>query len=112
MLSTQLNESFIDILSANSIFKGIERSVIGKITAYAGAHIEIFEKNEYIMRAGDFPSEFGIVLSGGVTAVGYGADGRESVYAVLRTGDHFADILVASENKESPVSLFSGRHTI
>ena len=110
MLSTQLNESFIDILSANSIFKGIERSVIGKITAYAGAHIEIFEKNEYIMRAGDFPSEFGIVLSGGVTAVGYGADGRESIYAVLRTGDHFADILVASENKESPVSLFSERH--
>ena len=44
MLSTQLNESFIDILSANSIFKGIERSVIGKITVYAGAHIEIFEK--------------------------------------------------------------------
>ena len=39
----KLFSSFIDILSANSIFKGIERSVIGKITAYAGAHIEIFE---------------------------------------------------------------------
>lgn len=94
------------VLSTNRLFAGLSKEEIRSFAEKYGSFVTVCNRGEYIMRAGDIPSDFGIVLSGKVTAYGHGRDGGETVISMLSSGDHFADILVAAGKKESPVSLF------
>lgn len=98
-------ERISEVLSVNRLFLGLSKDDIRDFTENSDCFLTKYSRGEYVMRAGDIPSTFGIVVSGEVTAYGYGRDGRESVISVLSKGDHFADILVAAGKKESPVSL-------
>ena len=95
-----------EVLSENRLFAGLSQDEICSFAEKYGSFVTDYDRGEYIMRAGDIPSAFGIVLSGKVTAYGHGRDGGETVISVLSAGDHFADILVSAGKKESPVSLF------
>lgn len=95
-----------EVLMKSELFSGVSAGEIGKFLARTDCFTRTYGRGEYVMRAGDVPEDFGIVLSGGLTALKPAADGRENVLSVLCAGDHFADILVSAGNKESPVSLF------
>lgn len=98
-------ERISEVLPGNRLFSGLSKKDIRNFAESSGCFLTKYGRGEYVMRAGDIPSTFGIVVSGEVTAYGCGRDGRESVISVLSKGDHFADILVAAGKKESPVSL-------
>lgn len=96
-----------ELLSENEIFSGLKKDEIAALIKNIRTEIKRYNKGEAIIMAGDFPENFGIVLSGKVKAVGHLYDGRDSVFAVIGVGGHFADILAAAGKKKSPVSVFA-----
>lgn len=101
------NLSAADVLCENELFSGLSKAEIGALIENIKTERKEYNKGEAIIRAGDCPDNFGIVLSGKVKAVGHISDGRESVFAIIGVGGQFADILAAAGKKKSPVSVFA-----
>lgn len=94
------------VLMKSELFSGLGEREVEKFVSGRGCFVSKYERGEYVMRAGEVPKTFGIVLSGELTAYRPDRDGRENVFSTIGVGGHFADILVSAGNEESPVSLF------
>lgn len=98
-------EKYFEVLKTVKLFDHIEEKDLAFMLDCLGASIACFEKNSFILMAGEEPKHIGILLEGGAHIIREGAEGERMIVMALGRGDYFAEALCCAGVKESPVSV-------
>lgn len=101
MLHMQQNESLLNC----PLFFGFTNEEIKQLLKMLEAKKIPCGTEKIIMHEGDSNPYIFIVLSGEAYGVKYTSSGKETIYTRLSAGSVFGDVLAASSNKVSPVTM-------
>ncbi|MDF2537500.1 MAG: hypothetical protein K0S76_521 [Herbinix sp.] len=93
------------ILRKCALFRGIGEQDYGHLLNCLGAQVKSYKEEEYIILAGDKVSSVGIVLSGMVEIVKENLAGNKYILAFLEPSHMFAEGIVCTVKRISPVSV-------
>jgi CRP/FNR family transcriptional regulator, dissimilatory nitrate respiration regulator len=94
-----------NIVSMNPLFSQIqEKELMGMLSCLC-ARVQPFQKDSYLILAGDLVRSIGIVLKGKVAVVRESEDGLRNLVAVLVPGECFGESFACSDNPEAFVSV-------
>ena len=94
-----------DAARRHALFAELSAERVTEALAILDGRVEKYEKNEYLLLAGEAFSSFGIVLSGGVQVFMEDIDGEYLMMASVDAGDSFGESLAYLGTAESPVSI-------
>jgi len=100
-------EKYIGLIASSELFAGIEPADALNLLGCLGAEQRRYSKGSVLISAGDAPAHFGIALEGRLLIVRDGFDGNRSLLAVIEPGGAYAEALVWSRVKESPVTVLA-----
>ncbi|MBQ3080682.1 MAG: Crp/Fnr family transcriptional regulator [Clostridia bacterium] len=92
-----------DILRLCPLFEGLTDAQIQDTLSFYQSIGKSYSKGEFLLRAGERVSRFGIVISGVVQIMMDDFDGRQMIMATVEKGQTFAESLCYQGAKESPV---------
>lgn len=98
----------LEIISAaqkSAVFSDVNTSELPALLTALHPVVRSFRKGEILVMAGYTVQEMGLILAGEANAIQLNAAGDALSVATLRTGDVFGDILAASKNAHSPVTV-------
>lgn len=98
-------EQFYDILNKCILFRGIEEVQLGTLLKCMNAQIKNY-KEEYVFLSGDTIDYIGVVLSGAVEIMKENLAGNKHIIAVLSPSDLFAEGIVCTAARISPVTVY------
>jgi len=102
-----MKSDFSEVLSQNSLFKGISDTNISILYNCLGCKTLVFEKNECIATEGDKLTFFAIVVKGNVNIVKETIAGDRMIMAMLSPSDMFGEIAAFTENPVWPASVYA-----
>lgn len=88
-----------------SLFDNIQEKEINEIIDQS--YIKSYQKNEYILKAGDFTSNTGIILKGEISVISEDFWGNKNIISTLSKGNIFAEIFSLKNNIPLNVSVVS-----
>ena len=94
----------LSVLKQCRLLAGIDESEIQKLFACLSAHQKQYQKNEYILRAGEETSSIGIVLSGNVHIIQEDFWGNRSILTDVVPSELFAESFSFVEGQKLPIS--------
>lgn len=97
-------EQYYPILKKCVLFRGIEESNYKHLLGCMDAQVKNFEDEEYIFFAGDEINHVGVVLSGRVEILKENLAGNKHIIAVLDPSNMFAEGIVCTASRLSPVT--------
>jgi CRP/FNR family cyclic AMP-dependent transcriptional regulator len=78
------------LLAGTELFEGLETDVIDQLSSHSTEHV--LRRNDVIFAEGDAPDALFVVASGRIAIANKSVDGRESVVALMETGDLFGEM--------------------
>ncbi|MHC1750806.1 MAG: Crp/Fnr family transcriptional regulator [Cellulosilyticaceae bacterium] len=98
-------EHYKDVLKKVGLFQNIkEDEIIGLVSCLQGT-IKSYEDETTIFSAGDLVSHMGIVLEGELEGIKETVAGDRNIVAMLYTGDLFAEGIVCTAKRKSPLTV-------
>jgi CRP-like cAMP-binding protein len=98
-------EQYYSILEECALFRGINGVEFGHLMQCLGAQVKSFQEEEYIFLSGDKVNYVGIVLSGLVEVMKESLAGNKHILAFLEPSDMFAEGIVCTAARISPVTV-------
>ncbi len=96
---------YIDIIKNNSLFSGIDEEDIITLLNCLKPSIYKYNKNDYIIMAGDEFVSIGIVVNGEVTIIKENAIGDRVVISIMKSGNIFGEMAAFSSSSKWPASV-------
>lgn len=97
-------EQYIPVLKKCALFRHIEEKEIRPLLGCLGAQVKSFSADDYVFLAGDEINAVGIVLSGIVEIMKENLAGNKHIVAFLGPSDMFAEGIVCTMKRISPVT--------
>lgn len=95
------------IIASNPLFEQIqEEDLMGMLNCLC-ARVHLYQKDNYIILAGDPVRSIGVVLKGKVSVVRESEDGLRNLVAVLVPGECFGESFACSNHSEAFVSVLA-----
>lgn len=98
-------EQYSSILKACALFRGIDEAQLTPLLQCMNARKKTFEPEDYIFLAGDEIDYVGVILEGSVEIVKENLAGNKHIVTVLGPSDMFAEGIVCTPARVSPVSV-------
>ena len=114
-MSDMGGEYFGNVLSDNkkcALFRGIEENNYKHLLGCLNVQIKHFKENEYLFFAGDRINKVGVVLSGSVEILKENLAGNKHIIAILESSHLFAEGIVCTANRISPVTVQAKESTM
>ena len=92
------------LLSA-SLFEGLEPAEVAGFLKAARCRQDSFPRGAILLSQGDSVTAAGLLLSGKIKAYRLNRQGEENLQSVLGPGGMFGDMLMATDNGKSPVTV-------
>ena len=92
------------LLSA-SLFEGLEKKAVAGFLKEARCRLGSFPRGTILLSQGDSVAAAGVLLSGKIKAYRLNQQGEENLQSVLGPGSMFGDMLMATDNGKSPVTV-------
>ena len=92
------------LLSA-PLFEGLEATDIAGFLKQARCRMESFPRGAILLSQGDRVTAAGLLLSGKIKAYRLDRQGEEHLQSVMGPGGMFGDMLMATDNGQSPVTV-------
>ena len=92
------------LLSA-SLFEGLEKKAVAGFLKEARCRLGSFPRGTILLSQGDSVAAAGVLLSGKIKAYRLNRQGEENLQSVLSPGSMFGDMLMATDNGKSPVTV-------
>ena len=87
------------------LFNNVQEKEINEIIDQS--YIKSYQKEEYILKTGDFTSNTGIILKGEISVISEDFWGNKNIISTLSEGDIFAEIFSLKNNIPLNVSVIS-----
>lgn len=97
----------LSVLRTSGIFSGISEEETEKMLHCLEVRPETFQKDEYILRAGDRVEAFGLVITGKVMIIQEDFWGNRNILAVVGAGHCFAETFACSPGAVLNVSVIA-----
>jgi CRP-like cAMP-binding protein len=101
----KMMKKYVDILKTCPLFRDISPQEILSMLKCLSARMLGYQKNEYVLQAGDAVTWVGIVLSGGVHVVQEDFWGNRTILTRSGPGEVFAEAFSCAEIDRLPVSV-------
>ena len=98
-------DQYIPILKKCALFRMIGETDLGHLMTCLGAQVRSCKSEEYIFFAGDEINSVGIVISGVVEIMKENLAGNKHILAFLGPADMFAEGIVCTAKRVSPVTV-------
>lgn len=98
-------ENYIPILKKCSLFRNIEEAELGSLLKCLDSQVKTYASEEYIFLAGDMVNHIGIVISGVIEIMKESLAGNKHIVAFLGPSDMFAEGIVCTARRVSPVTV-------
>jgi CRP-like cAMP-binding protein len=98
-------EQYYSILKDCALFRKINETEFGHLMECLGAQVRNLQADEYIFLAGDEVNHIGIVLTGTAEIVKENLAGNKHILAMLGPSDMFAEGIVCTAKRISPVTV-------
>lgn len=98
-------EQYYPIIKSCALFRTIGETEFGHLMKCLDAQIRSYKSEEYIFFSGDVINQVGIVLSGMVEIIKESVAGNKHIVAFLEPADMFAEGIVCTVNRISPVTV-------
>jgi len=92
------------LLSA-SLFTGLDAKEVDAFLQAARCRFDSFPRGAILLSQGDRVTAAGVLLAGKIKAYRLNRQGEENLQSVLSPGSMFGDILMATDNGKSPVTV-------
>lgn len=100
-------KEMLSVLRTSGIFSGISEEETEKMLHCLEVRPETFQKDEYILRAGDRVEAFGLVITGKVMIIQEDFWGNRNILAVVGAGHCFAETFACSPGAVLNVSVIA-----
>ena len=100
-------EEMLSVLRTSGIFSGISEEETEKMLHCLEVRPETFQKEEYILRAGDRVEAFGLVITGKVMIIQEDFWGNRNILAAVGAGHCFAETFACSPGAVLNVSVIA-----
>ena len=97
----------LSVLRTSGIFSGISEEETEKMLHCLEVRPETFQKDEYILRAGDLVEAFGVVITGKVLIIQEDFWGNRNILAAVGAGHCFAETFACSPGAVLNVSVIA-----
>ena len=98
-------EKYLPVLKKCALFRNMEESELGALMKCLGAQVRSFAAEEYVFFAGDEINYVGIVVSGVIEILKESLAGNKHIVAFLGPSDLFAEGIVCTASRISPVTV-------
>jgi CRP-like cAMP-binding protein len=98
-------EKFLPVLKKCALFRNMEDKDLGTLLKCLGAQVKNYAAEEYIFFAGDEINYIGIVASGVIEILKESLAGNKHIVAFLGPSDMFAEGIVCTASRVSPVTV-------
>jgi len=98
-------EQFYPILKQCALFRKIEEKELGPLVKCLDAQVRSLKADEYVFFAGDEINYVGIVLTGMIEIMKENLAGNKHIVAILGSADLFAEGIVCTVRRISPVTV-------
>ncbi len=98
-------EQYYPIIKNCALFRNIGENAFGSLMSCLDAQIRSFREDEYIFFAGDEINSVGIVLGGVIEVMKENLAGNKHILAFLGPADMFAEGIVCTVRRISPVTV-------
>ena len=88
-----------------SLFEGLEKKAVAGFLKEARCRLGSFPRGTILLSQGDSVAAAGVLLSGKIKAYRLNRQGEENLQSVLGPGSMFGDMLMATDNGKSPVTV-------
>lgn len=105
-------ETYYPIIKKCALFRGIEENNYKHLLGCLNVQIKHFKENEYLFFAGDRINKVGVVLSGSVEILKENLAGNKHIIAILESSHLFAEGIVWTANRISPVTVQAKESTM
>lgn len=112
MKNSVLSKSQLKIISRSTLFQRIAPSSLELIFKDLSADIHHFPEHSLIASEGEVCSGISLVLQGSVDVKKVHLSGKETTITTLYPGETFGEVIIFSDHKHFPSSLFSGKDTV
>lgn len=92
-------------LLAASLFEGLAPAEVAGFLKTARCRLDSFPRGAILLGQGDSVTAAGLLLSGKIKAYRLNRQGEENLQSVLGPGGMFGDMLMATDNGQSPVTV-------
>ena len=100
-------KEMLSVLRTSGIFSGISEEETEKMLHCLEVRPETFQKDEYILRAGDLVEAFGVVITGKVMIIQEDFWGNRNILAAVGAGHCFAETFACSPGAVLNVSVIA-----
>ena len=87
------------------LFEGLEPAEVSGFLKAARCRMDSFPRGAIVLSQGDSVSAAGLLLSGKIKAYRLNRQGEENLQSVMGPGSMFGDMLMATDNGKSPVTV-------
>lgn len=101
-------QEFFDQLEGCTLFTGIRSEDMPQLFGCLNARVQHFERDQYLLRAGDKPRALGILLSGSASVIREDYWGKRSLVQKLKPNDLFAESYAMADSAPLRVSVVAG----
>lgn len=98
-------EEYFPVFRRSVLFRGIDESNYKHLLGCLGVQVKSYDEEEYIFFAGDVINHIGIILSGRAQILKESLAGNKHIIAVLDPSQMFAEGIVCTESRVSPVTV-------
>lgn len=98
-------EEYFPVFKKCVLFRGIKEGNYKHLLGCLGAKVKSYDEEEYIFFAGDVINYIGVVLSGRAQILKESLAGNKHIISVLDASDMFAEGVVCTETRISPVTV-------
>lgn len=105
-------EQYYPIFNRCALFRGIEERNYKHLLECLNAQVKHFDEEEFIFLSGDKISQVGVVLSGRVEVLKENLAGNKHIIAILDPSDMFAEGIVCTKSRISPVTVQAKEATL
>lgn len=88
-----------------SLFEGLEPQAVAGFLKEARCRLGSFPRGAILLSQGDSVTAAGVLLSGKIKAYRLNRQGEENLQSVMGPGGMFGDMLMATDNGKSPVTV-------
>ncbi len=100
-------EIYFESLYHHTLFENIPKDEFDRMMLLLAPVIKTYEKNEYVLHAGDKINGIGFVLFGAVYITRTDEHGNETMLAKIQSKEIFAEVFACAQLIYSPVSVVS-----
>ena len=111
MKNGPLSHTQLALITQSPLFKNLDSSSLSLIFQNLHAEIRSFPERRVIASEGDPCTGIGMVLEGSIDVKKVHLSGKETTITEITPGETFGEVIIFSDNKTYPSSLFSANKT-